>query len=405
MINILLVDDDSNKIKSIAALLKSPDIKLDISLDLNEARRQLSSFKFDLLLLDIQLPQGIGDEITPDGGVSLLEELNTTDRLEKPLHIIGITSSAETKNRYIEIFNDSVWFVLEVSNRYEAWKLQLQDKVNYLIDCKKQITHKSINYDFDVAIITAVPIEYHSVINLLPVKWIDLHIPGDSTEYKSGILAAQNRNLKVVVAMQHQMGMQAAAVLSMKLIYNFRPQYITMVGIAAGNKDEGINLGDILIASESWDYGSGKIRQGEQDSPLFKPEPHQLPLDIDLKEKLKKDFRHALYDIREKWVARKPDWLLKVHVGPVASGSAVIQHNSIVKDYIDSQNRKLIGIEMETYGVFFAAVNCSKPRPIALSMKSVCDFADSIKNDDFQEYAAYTSVAFMLYFFTQVLEI
>ena len=46
---------------------------------------------------------------------------------------------------------------------------------------------------------------------------------------------------------------------------------------------------------------------------------------------------------------------------------------------------------METYGVLYAANHCTKPRPIAFSIKSVCDFADSKKNDNYQNYAAHTS--------------
>jgi nucleoside phosphorylase len=94
----------------------------------------------------------------------------------------------------------------------------------------------------------------------------------------------------------------------------------------------------------------------------------------------------------------KPKNLLKMHVGAVASGASVIQNQQVVEQYIDKYNRKLLGIEMEIYGLYFAAMNVSKRRPTVFAIKSVCDFADSAKSDDFQAYAAYTSSQFLYKF-------
>ncbi|MBA2937013.1 hypothetical protein HZF08_01690 [Paenibacillus sp. CGMCC 1.16610] len=66
--------------------------------------------------------------------------------------------------------------------------------------------------------------------------------------------------------------------LTTKLIKNFKPKYMSMVGIAAGKRGEG-NYGDIIIPTEVWDYGSGKIAseddqyEGEVGTYLFKPDP------------------------------------------------------------------------------------------------------------------------------------
>ena len=64
-------------------------------------------------------------------------------------------------------------------------------------------------------------------------------------------------------------------------------------------------------------------------------------------------------------------------------------------DEIKKHSRKLIGLDMETYAVFFAGENCSKPRPSVFAVKSVSDFADKRKSDDFQEYAAFTSAQYI----------
>jgi len=84
-------------------------------------------------------------------------------------------------------------------------------------------------------------------------------------------------------------------------------------------------------------------------------------------------------------------------MGPVASGAAVIQDKTVI-DEIVARNRKLIGVEMETYGVYLAANATRGPKPLAMSSKSICDFGDLGKNDDYQKYAAYTSAKFVYEF-------
>jgi nucleoside phosphorylase len=72
--------------------------------------------------------------------------------------------------------------------------------------------------------------------------------------------------------------------------------------------------------------------------------------------------------------------------------------DGITTERIKQQHRQLLGIEMETYGVFAAAEEATDPRPIAFSMKSVVDFADANKDDCFQKYASFTSAQALKYF-------
>ncbi|WP_158602284.1 phosphorylase family protein [Cohnella endophytica] len=394
MLKVLLVDDDSTKIKNIMSLINDyPSVEVKVCLDLKEARSALHTVRYDLMLLDIQLPLKIGGEINTNGGITLLEELIESDKIIKPLEIIGITSSPDSLKQHSNLFMQYMYFVLEVNSVTTEWIDKLKNKLEYMIDCRADMLQDR-RYDFDLAIITAIKQEFESVRELSS-KWEDVRIKGDPTEYSITQFQNADRKVRVVLAMQHQMGMTAAAVLSSKLIYNFTPKYLIMVGIAAGNKHQGVNLGDILIASESWDYGSGKVRENGDKGRLFQAAPHQLPLDVKLKEKLNKNFNDILYKIRENWKFKKPTDMLQMHVGPIATGSSVIQDSSVVKELIDTQHRKLLGLEMETYGVFFAAYNGIGPTPKVLSIKSVCDFADIEKGDNYHEYASYTSAAFM----------
>jgi len=50
---------------------------------------------------------------------------------------------------------------------------------------------------------------------------------------------------------------------------------------------------------------------------------------------------------------------------------------------------------MEIFGVFYSANNGFNPKPKPMAIKSVCDFSDKEKADNYQKYAAFTSAQFM----------
>lgn len=77
--------------------------------------------------------------------------------------------------------------------------------------------------------------------------------------------------------------------------------------------------------------------------------------------------------------------------------SAVVASKDIVDDMILAHFRKSGALDMESYGMFFAAKSLCESKPIAICIKSVSDFADSNKGDGYQPYAAYTSASFAKY--------
>jgi nucleoside phosphorylase len=99
--------------------------------------------------------------------------------------------------------------------------------------------------------------------------------------------------------------------------------------------------------------------------------------------------RTELDNIYRKWPANKPPTVLKLHVGPLGSGSAVVADTAAIED-VREHWRKLIGIEMEAYAVHVACRDAIAPAPMFLCLKSICDFASG-KDDAWQSYAAYTA--------------
>lgn len=85
---------------------------------------------------------------------------------------------------------------------------------------------------------------------------------------------------------------------------------------------------------------------------------------------------------------KKYDSVLRI--GALPSGAAVVQDEQLIKTIVIPQHRKCLGIDMETYAVYYTS-HCNKYQPQFLSMKVVVDFADSGKDDEYHEYASYIS--------------
>src|SRR5258708_40326298 len=108
----------------------------------------------------------------------------------------------------------------------------------------------------------------------------------------------------------------------MKLMMAFRPRYLAMVGIGAGIKGR-CQLGDIGVADPSWDWGSVKLADVGAETQ-FQQAPHQVPIDLFLRSKLNLlvEDGESLDSVRRAWTGLPIDQVLRMHVGPVASGSA-----------------------------------------------------------------------------------
>jgi len=403
MINILIVDDSPEKIKCVVDSLNcNPELgdeNICTCSDLVSARRELAQRRFDLLILDLNLPERFGDNPKKFSGLEFLYECKKSERLCKPYHIIGLTQYEELIEEYKQQFDDELWALIHYSVRNNTWKDPLNNKVSYLIESKKELSLQEITkYDYDLAIITALHDPELLMITHIDANWKKIELPNDPTPYYVGAFANSSKRLKVVAASANQMGMTASSVLSTKMIENFRPKYLAMTGIAAGLQGK-TNYGDIIACDLSWDYGSGKISCNEKGKVMFAPDPRSIPLDPEIKEKLLSVQLEGRYvdQIKRQFIGNKPDTSLKLTIGPMASGAAVVENEELI-DVIKSQQRKLVGIEMESYGVFYAACNSRKPQPKCIVVKSVCDFADENKNDDFQTYAAFTSAQFLYEF-------
>jgi nucleoside phosphorylase len=245
---------------------------------------------------------------------------------------------------------------------------------------------------FDVVIICALhDTELEQLVRAGNGTWDDLPPTSDdpssyrSTTYVTG----KGKRLRVVVGALSQMGMPASAVLATKMILRFRPRLVAMVGIAAGAKSEQQGFGDILVPDITMDYGSGKLTRS--DGKLrFVPDPRPLRIQARLLARLKDwSTGRQLDDIRHDWSGPRTGSVLRMHIGALGSGSAVVDASEQVEEILGHW-RKLVGIEMEAYGVHLACEDAVEPPPMFLCMKSISDFAVN-KADGWRDYAAFTA--------------
>ncbi|WP_426343178.1 hypothetical protein ACN9MU_17475 [Pseudoduganella sp. R-32] len=392
---ILLVDDEFEKAQSIIAALSETGLGEDNLVHRStsrEARLALQDAEFDLVLIDLNLPEMLGAPPKMDGGLAFFDMLMLDQKIKLPKTVLFITAKEELiEKAELESFKRGAQLCL-YSPADERWKAILLSKVRYL---KAQQERGGETYPkVDIAIITALRSELGAVLNL-PYGWKTIRYPNNPVSYNYGSLERPDGvKLSLVAAAAYTKGMPSSAALAAQMCLLFRPKYIVMLGICAGIKKE-TELGHVIVADPTWDWGSGKIAEGEDGERVFLMSPQQRPLNTQVSQ-LCVDLSmnpEVLQAIRMGWNSKVPEGQLKVQVGPMASGASVVANDKAV-DGITLQNRDIIAVEMEAYAVMAAAEYALKPSPIAVAIKSVCDFADANKAKDWQGYAAYTSSAF-----------
>ena len=236
------------------------------------------------------------------------------------------------------------------------------------------------------ALIYVTDIEEEAVMRMY--SWEEIKFDNDDQTYMCS--KEKIKDMYIIAARQDEMGMTASATLTMKLIEHFRPKYVIMPGIAAGTMGEADDkqmYGDVVLANMVWNYSNGKYVAKDASSISFGeigflPRPTVIEIDS----KVLPYFEKAL---------NSPKNETHVHIGAMASGSAVVANKVILEKQVRGQFTTTKGLEMEAYGVAYAASHATTPKPCAIIAKSVCDFADSRKSDKYQKFAAYTSCEFV----------
>lgn len=395
MIKILILEDNSQKFKEIKEVLLSvPGVTIDNithCYGTHDARNELLKNEFDLFLTDLVVPVAFGEDTSAEESMSLIFDIKNDPEYNKPLNILGLSAFGDEIDNYKIEFEEDNWFLIQYKDDDDSWIVPIKNKIEYILGTKNN-TCSAINYNYDIAIICALNEPEFTNIKKLSDCWTEVKVNRSSLTFYETYFERDKKKLKVIACTINQMGMVPTSILATQIIEMFRPKYITMTGIAAGIEPE-VELGDILVFQYSWDYNSGKIKSDKNGNEVFEQDIRQHKLDDDLYNymlDLQRDEKF-LFDIYTKYgKTNRAKNFPSIKIGHATSGAAVIANKNIAQK-INTQERKLMGIEMEAYAIYSAAALSTNPKPLPLVLKSICDFADENKNDNIQDYAAYTS--------------
>lgn len=405
---ILIADDASTKIGAIMNALKElqeyEQLTIQHVLDLKTAKEELCKEYYDLLILDLNMPIEIGDLPEMKAGAEFVDEIMETDNIKKPVDIVVLSAFDESVQEFKKQVERSGFIVVPYNEGVQEWKDILKSRVSYLQLIREQRSYIPKPPHCDVLLITAVATETNAVMDL-DCRWREFHLDADSTVYRHTVVQRNGNECGIIHTQLPEMGMTAAAVHTTKAILHFNPKLVVMTGIAGGLEKDA-NIGDILVATDVWNYNSGKyieVVEGESVSAELLPDSKHIALSRAIKDKLvATNFKSKLTSIKNSYSGNAPTSALNVFYGPMACGSAVVASQEVI-DMVRSQSRKVIGLDMESYGVYLASQEVCNPAINAIVIKSISDFADRKKDDASQEYAAYTSTQFAMHLIQNVL--
>lgn len=389
---VLIVDDESSKIFEIKREIEAQfnPICVDYCLTINDAKSYLSAHNdVDLMILDLNMRLSSDTEPALEYTLDFVKEINNRGRnkYNLPKHIVGLTAFEDCEIKARSEFQKKLWTIINYSQTNNEWAESIKHIITYIIENKSDLKQ------IDMCIITALlhP-EADALKKFVGWNWSGSK-PIDSSTfcYEGSFLDRNNIKRNVILCSPPEMGMVHTAILTTKLLYLFKPKIIAMTGICAGYKDKN-NLGDTIIAKSAWNYNDGKYVL-KDNQPLFMPSVLHSNLITPI---------NSLFDImisqyKESWNTINQEYPdkeiikedLKIDKGVVASGNWVLSDSHTI-DQILLANRKVKGVEMEIDAFYSACLQYPYPLDF-FAVKSICDFADPEKNDDYQKYSSFTS--------------
>lgn len=253
------------------------------------------------------------------------------------------------------------------------------------INFSRQIAAESV----DFAIVVALRKELDALRRYFP----DLvHVPPSLSStrsyYRGEVQTKLGAKYRIVVTLLHSMGNLEAAHATSDLIRDWNPRYMLVNGIAGGISRSKLDFGDIAASSSIVYYEPAKIGVNhlERRSTHFEADPTLLDGILNLATSA---WRRRLPARPDESIA--DEFQPRIHIGPIASGEKVIATIAAVED-LQSMHGNLIAVEMESAGVASAAFSAIR-RVGFLAIRSVCDFADERKSDNWQDYAAHSAAS------------
>lgn len=240
-----------------------------------------------------------------------------------------------------------------------------------------------------VAILVALPVEFDSLKNQLDDGSITLLDDSSGVSFFFATTTQGSRSIGLVVAQLPTTGNISSSFATAILIERYSVRDIFLVGIAGGLRGS-VKLGDVIVAN-SVVYGEKKKIYSNQEKPDYKVWESRFP-------ELSTIHHPTRYKSRITTPIPDPTSPpTEAHFGcATLCVEKVISDPSWLMSVQDHVQRKLVAVENEAAGMYFAAnaINPSKTRYIAV--KAISDFADAEKEDGWHGYAADAAAAYVI---------
>ena len=220
----------------------------------------------------------------------------------------------------------------------------------------------------DILALTALPKEF-----LAAVAALGADVDGGTAH--AAMVDRKGRPWSIEVISINAMGSVAAALETQEALRRTKAPQVVLLGIAAGLPGK-VGLGDIVIPDQIVYYESQKIlpfraMKGFDWKPTSDPVRQAVVL----------PYLEGLSGHRQR---------VRVHTDVVLACGEKVVASGRFRRRLSPSHRKLAAIDMESYGVACAAERRGAGTTV---IKSICDYADGSKNDDYQAFAAEAAAA------------
>ena len=385
---ILLLEDKGFKQQRILDFLQKENHNVTLCCTVADFRISIKKCQYDLVIIDLLIPLVNSTKADENGGYQAIKFIrDTTEDIYRPKNMLVISAYLNEKRiiklnqlnvKGIQFDNDKKW----------------EDELMLEMDQMALLSQRKV----DVVIITAVDVEMEEIKKVLS-NIEDLNINDEVIYYQTNIINKKKEKISVVICQQLRKGMVAAANLTTKSIDMFNPDCVIMLGIAGGNKKE-VEFGDIVIASDAIDYCSGSIEENEDKSVNFLPDSQSIPATSLIMRQFRKYKNNIqlLREIRDDCGDLKESRDISLHIGKMATGPAVIKSKKFADEYLKKHNKDYLAIDMETFGVYYAARYSQNTNIQYVSVKSISDAADKEKGDQYQKYCSRLTANLVKYY-------
>ncbi len=247
-----------------------------------------------------------------------------------------------------------------------------------------------VNVPVDILVVSAIPDELDYLLNM-NLSWTKPVLYASGNTFRFGKIG---NKLRIAAVSANSMGLTPTAITTATALLECKPKLSLMIGTCGGRSEKGLAIGDIVFTDQAFHFQYGSSVNGKlvPEMRVETVNPQLVAIAEHLARKTQ-TLTHIQNAIPLGFPGAKT--VLQCKIGPMACSDLVVKDRRKFSDAVKA-DRKTISVDMESYA--FLKANNHQQTTWAAVIKSVTDFADENKNDDYREYAKYTAAQFALRF-------